>query len=410
MAGLKVLDLSRILAGPTCTQLLGDLGADILKVERPGRGDDTRGWGPPFMTDEEGRETTESAYYLCCNRNKRSVAIDLTNEGGRDLIRRLACCADVVIENFKVGDLAKRGLDYESLSRDNPGLIYCSVTGFGQTGPKAARAGYDFMIQGMGGIMSITGFPDEEGGRPTKVGVGIADIMTGMYASSAILAALHARGGTGRGQYIDLALFDCQLAWLANQGLAYMTDGEAPGRLGNGHPTIVPYETFEAADGHFIIAVGNDSQFCKFCDILGRPELAEDARFALNSDRVRNRRELVPIINDLTRAHATADWLAACEAEKVPAGPVNSIPEAFADAQAVHREMRISVPHELDGRGAVDLIGNPIKFSDTPVTYRHAPPMAGQHTGVALAEWLNLSEAELEVLEASGAIAGEVER
>ncbi len=406
MSGLKVLDLSRILAGPTCTQLLGDMGADILKVERPGRGDDTRGWGPPFMKDADGRDTTESAYYLCCNRNKRSVAVDMSRKEGLSLLRRLAQQADVVIENFKVGDLAKRGLDYETLSAENPALIYCSITGFGQTGPKADRAGYDFMIQGMGGIMSITGFPDQEGGRPTKVGVGIADIMTGMYASSAILAALHARDRTGRGQYIDLALFDCQLAWLANQGLAYLTNDAAPVRLGNGHPTIVPYETSEAADGHFIIACGNDGQFEKLCDILGAPELSQDPRFARNADRVRNRTELVPMINELTRARPAAEWLESCEARKVPAGPVNSIPEAFADPQAAHREMRISVPHDLDGRGAVDLIGNPIKFSETPVSYRNAPPMAGQHTGEALADWLALSEAELEALEDAGAIAG----
>jgi crotonobetainyl-CoA:carnitine CoA-transferase CaiB-like acyl-CoA transferase len=263
------------------------------------------------------------------------------------------------------------------------------------------------MIQGMGGIMSITGFPDDEGGQPTKVGVGIADIMTGMYASSAILAALHARSRTGRGQHIDLALFDCQLAWLANQGLAYLTDGKEPVRLGNGHPTIVPYETFEAADGHFIIACGNDGQFARLCAILGAPHIAADPRFAKNVDRVRNRRELVPMINDLTRARPAADWLAACHAEKVPAGPVNSIPDAFADAQAAHRGMRISMPHPQDGRGAVDLIGNPIKFSDTPVSYRNAPPLAGQHTGVALADWLDLGEAELEALAAAGAIAGD---
>jgi len=405
LAGLKVLDLSRILAGPTCTQLLGDLGADVLKVERPGRGDDTRAWGPPFVTDAEGRETTESAYYLCCNRNKRSVAVDLSSEAGLALIRRLAREADVVVENFKVGDLKRRGLDYDSLSAENPRLIYCSVTGFGQTGPRAAQAGYDFMIQGMGGIMSITGFPDDEGGHPTKVGVGIADIMTGMYASSAILAALYARERTGRGQYIDLALFDCQLAWLANQGLAYLTDDKEPGRLGNGHPTIVPYETFEAADGHFIIAVGNDGQFAKLCAILGRPDLAADPRYARNVDRVRNRRELVPLLNDLTRTRPAAEWLAECDAAKVPAGPVNTIPETFADAQAMHRDMRISMPHPLDGRGAVDLIGNPIKFSDTKVAYRHAPPIAGQHTDQALTDWLDLSEAELQALQAAGAIA-----
>jgi len=405
LQGLKVLDLSRILAGPTCTQLLGDLGADVLKVERPGKGDDTRAWGPPFVRDADGRETTESAYYLCCNRNKRSVAVDLASEAGVALIKRLACEADVVVENFKAGDLARRGLDYDGLSAENPRLIYCSVTGFGQTGPRAPQAGYDFMIQGMGGIMSITGFPDEEGGHPTKVGVGIADVMTGMYAASAILAALHARERTGRGQYIDLALFDCQLAWLANQGLAYLTDGREPGRLGNGHPTIVPYETFEAADGHFIIAVGNDGQFAKLCAILGAPELASDPRFARNVDRVKNRRELVPHLNDLTRTRPAAEWLAECDVRKVPAGPVNTIPQAFADPQAVHREMRISLPHALAGRGAVDLIGNPIKFSDTKVSYRHAPPTAGQHTDQALTDWLDLSEAELQALQDAGAIA-----
>jgi len=403
LAGLRVLDLTRILAGPTCTQLLGDLGADVVKVERPGTGDDTRGWGPPFL---DGEDSGESAYYLCANRNKRSVAIDMSSAQGQDLIRALAARSDVVCENFKVGGLARYGLDYESLSAINPALIYCSITGFGQTGPYSGRAGYDFLIQGMGGIMSLTGFPDAEGGRPTKVGVGIADVMCGMYAASAILAALHARQQTGKGQYIDLALFDSQIAWLINQGLGYLVSGEDPPRRGNGHPHIVPYDAFPSADAHFIIAVGNDSQFARLCDVLGEPDWASDQRFSRNVSRVRNRETLMPMIEAITATRPSDHWIAALEEVGVPCGPVNTLSQVFADPQTKARDMRITMPHERAPDGQVDLIGNPVKFSDTPVTYRHAPPLLGAHTDEVLRDTLGLSEEEIEGLRAGDVIGG----
>jgi crotonobetainyl-CoA:carnitine CoA-transferase CaiB-like acyl-CoA transferase len=403
LTGLRVLDMSRILAGPTCGQLLGDLGADVVKIERPGAGDDTRGWGPPFVKDAEGRDTRESAYYLCANRNKRSLAVDISKPEGVETIRRIAARSDVLLENYKLGDLARRGLGYDDLKAVNPGLIYCSVTGFGQTGPYARRAGYDFMIQGMGGIMSVTGEPDRP---PMKVGVGIADVMTGMYAASAILAALRARDVTGRGQHIDLALFDTQLSWLINQGLAYLTDGNTPRRLGNAHPTIVPYEAYPAADGWFILAIGNDGQFRKFCEIAGRPELADDPAFATNAARVRNREVLSPLLREITATRTEAEWMEACEAAHVPCGPVNDIDQAFAEPQAVHRGARITMAHPTAAGGTVDLIGNPIKMSETPVTYRHAPPTVGQHSAEVLRD-MGFSEDEIAALAASGAVSGE---
>ncbi len=403
LAGLRVLDLTRILAGPTCTQLMGDLGADVIKIERPGKGDDTRGWGPPFLG---GDDSGESAYYLCANRNKRSVAIDIATDAGQALIRDLAGNSDILCENFKVGGLARYGLDYESVAAINPALIYCSITGFGQTGPYRQRVGYDFLIQGMGGICSITGFPDQEGGRPTKVGVGIADVMTGMYATSAILAALHARRETGKGQYIDLALYDSQIAWLINQGLAYLVSGENPERLGNGHPHIVPYDTFPASDGHFIIAVGNDGQFARMCEVMGRPEWAADPRFAKNVDRVRNRKTLVPLIEAITATRPAQDWIAMLEEVAVPCGPVNTLSEVFADPQTQAREMRITMTHEKAPGGKVDLIGNPLKMSDTPVTYRHTPPLLGEHTDEVLRDTLGLDDQQIAALRASGAIQG----
>jgi len=400
LADLRVLDLSRILAGPTCTQLLGDLGADIIKIERPGVGDDTRGWGPPFL----GGESRESAYFLSTNRNKRSVAVDLASEEGQRLICALAGKSDILIENFKVGGLARYGLDYESLAAVNPALIYCSITGFGQTGPYRHRTGYDFLIQGMGGIMSITGFPEEEGGQPTKVGVGIADVMCGMYAASAILAALHARRETGRGQYIDLSLLDAQISWLINQGAAYLVSGENPGRLGNGHPHIVPYETFPAEDGHFIIAVGNDTQFARLCAVLGQPDWPGDARFATNAVRVKLRATLVPLIGQITITRPAHEWIAALEEAGVPCGPVNTLEQVFADPQALHRGMRITMPHPAAPDGQVDLIGNPVKMSETPVSYRHAPPMLGAHTDEVLRDVLGLEDAEIAALRACGAV------
>lgn len=404
LAGLRVLDLSRILAGPTATQLLGDLGAEVVKVERPGRGDDTRGWGPPFLRDASGAETRESAYYLCANRNKKSVAIDLAQTEGQALVRGLAEASDVVVENFKAGDLARYGLDYAGLSAANPRLVYCSITGFGQTGPLAGLPGYDFMIQAMGGIMSLTGFADAEGGAPTKVGVAIADVICGMYASVGILAALEARRRTGRGQHIDLALFDSQIAWLINQGTAYLMTGEAPGRRGNDHPTIVPYCSLPAADAEFIVAVGNDAQFRRFAAALGAPELGADPRFAANADRVRNRAALIPLIRARTIARPAAEWLALMAEHAVPAGPVNDLAQVFAHPQALHRGMRVEMPHPGAGSGAVALIGNPLKLSETPVSYRQAPPMLGEHTEAVLREVLGLEAGRIDELGRAGVV------
>lgn len=396
--GLRVLDLSRILAGPTATQLLGDLGAEVIKVERPGYGDDTRKWGPPFLTNAQGEDSSESAYYLCANRNKKSIAIDFTQPEGQKLVRELAALSDILIENHQVGALARYGLDYASLAEACPRLIYCSITGFGQTGPYAHRPGYDFMVQGMGGIMSLTGRPDEQGGEPTKVGVGIADVMCGMYASNGVLAALHARQHTGKGQYIDLSLFDAQIAWLINQGAGYLVSGEVPPRRGNDHPTIVPYGAFEGADEHFIIAVGNDQQYQRLCDVLADKSLATDERFMKNADRVRHRDALNAAINALTREHTAAHWLTALEANNIPCGPINDLEAAFNNPQAQHRNMTIRMPHPLAPSGEVSLIGNPLNLSETPVSYRSPPPTLGQHTEEILTEVLQLSDADIESL------------
>ncbi len=389
LAGLKILDLSRILAGPTCTQLLGDLGADVIKVERPGAGDDTRKWGPPFVTGPDGQPTAESAYYLSANRNKRSVAIDITRPEGAALVRRLAAGCDVLIENFKLGGLKKYGLAYDDLSADLPGLIYCSITGFGQTGPNAHRAGYDFLIQGMAGIMSLTGEPE---GQPMKVGVGIADVMCGMYAATAILAALRHRDQTGgrqggRGQYIDLALYDCQVAWLINGALNYLTSGQVPTRYGNGHPNIVPYQVFPAQDGHFILAVGNDSQYRRFTEVADAPRLWDDPRFQTNRGRVEYREELVGLISRVTETRPKAWWIDALERATVPCGPINDLEEVFGSDQVAARGMKIAMDHPAAGAGQVDLIGNPIRFSETPVRYHAPPPVLGQHTDAVLGEF-----------------------
>ena len=392
--GLRVFDLSRVLAGPSCTQLLGDLGADVIKIERPGSGDDTRGWGPPFLTGANGEETNESAYFLSTNRNKRSLTLDIAQPEGADLARQLIARCDVLVENFKTGGLKKYGLAYADLADDNPGLIYCSITGFGQTGPFAARPGYDFLIQGMGGIMSVTGQPD---GEPMKVGVAIADLMTGMYASSAILAALHHREKTGKGQMIDLALLDTQVAWLANQGLNYLTSGVAPGRLGNEHPNIVPYKVLPCSDGYFILAVGNDRQFRAFCVFAGVPELAAEERFRTNAARVRNREALYPLIAEITAGRPQDDWVEGLTAAGVPCGPVNSIDQVFAHPQVQARGMEIRMTHAATG-GEVSLIGSPIKYSETPADYRQAPPMLGQHTDEVLEELLGLGPAEVAAL------------
>ncbi len=398
--GLRVFDLSRVLAGPSCTQLLGDLGADVIKIERPGAGDDTRGWGPPFLTGADGEETGESAYFLSTNRNKRSLTLDIAQPEGAALARQLIARCDVLVENFKTGGLKKYGLAYADLADDNPGLIYCSITGFGQTGPYAARPGYDFLIQGMGGIMSITGQPD---GEPMKVGVAIADLMTGMYASSAILAALHHREKTGRGQMIDLALLDTQVAWLANQGLNYLTSRVAPGRLGNEHPNIVPYKVLPCSDGYFILAVGNDRQFQAFCRFAGVPELAEEERFRTNAARVRNREALYPLIAEITAGRPQDHWVEGLTAAGVPCGPVNTIDQVFAHPQIQARDMEIRMAHPATG-DEVSLIGSPIKYSETPADYRQAPPMLGQHTEEVLQELLGLGAQEVAALRAKGVV------
>jgi len=402
LQGLRILDLSRILAGPTCTQLLGDLGADVIKIERPGAGDDTRKWGPPYVQDRQGQDTSESAYYLCANRNKRSVTIDIAHPEGQALIRGLAAHCDVLIENYKVGGLRKYNLAYEQLRETLPRLVYCSISGFGQTGPYAARAGYDFLIQGMGGIMSMTGSPE---GEPMKVGVGIADVMCGMYAATAILAALRHRDSSGQGQYIDLSLLDSQISWLINGGLNYLTSGQVPTRLGNAHPNIVPYQTFPASDGHFILAVGNDQQFRRFCEYAGHPELADDPRFASNATRVRHREVLVPRLADITVAKPREHWLSGLEKLGVPCGPVNDLQQVFDDPQVQHRQMRVTMPHPLAGDGEVALIGNPLKFSETPVSYRKAPPLLGEHTEEVLREILALDDAKMAHLRTSRVIA-----
>jgi crotonobetainyl-CoA:carnitine CoA-transferase CaiB-like acyl-CoA transferase len=384
LEGVRVLDLSRVLAGPWCTQTLADLGADVIKVERPGTGDDTRGWGPPFLKDREGRDTAEAAYYLGTNRNKRSVTIDIAKPAGQALVRRLASQCDVFVENFKVGDMARYGLDAATLRAANPRLVYCSITGFGQTGPYRERAGYDYAVQGMGGLMSVTGERDDlPGGGPQKVGVAVADLFTGMYASVAILAALRHRDLTGEGQVVDMALLDTQVAMLANLGANFLVTGVPPGRMGNAHQNIVPYQVFEVADGHVILAVGNDGQFAKFCEVAGCPGLAADPRFAKNADRVRHRDVLVPMLAERMKQRRKHDWLAALEAAKVPCGAINSLDEVFADPHVQSRGMTVGVPHPLaDG---LRLVASPIKLSDTPVQYRRPPPLLGEHTDEVLA-------------------------
>ncbi len=404
LSHLTVLDLSRVLAGPWCTQLLADLGAEVIKIEKPGSGDDTRSWGPPFLKDLAGRDTGEAAYYLACNRSKKSVAVDFTKPEGRELVRDLARSADIVVENFKVGGLTKYGLDYASLASLNPGLVYCSITGFGQTGPYADRAGYDFIIQGMGGFMSVTGERDElPGGGPQKAGIAISDLMTGMYACTAILAAIAYRDAHGgAGQHIDVALFDTQVAMMAVMNMNYLVSGTPPGRAGNAHQNIVPYQVFECADGHLILAVGNDAQFARFCEVAGKPEWARDPRFAVNAERVRRRDELVPMIAAVVRTRRQRDWLEALEAVGVPCGPINRLDQVFADPQVQARAMRIELPHPLSG--TIPQVGNPLHFSSTPVAYTHAPPLLGEHTASVLRQRLGLSDAALAELAAGGVI------
>ncbi len=380
--GITILDLSRILAGPTCTQLLGDLGATVIKIENPATGgDDTRQWGPPHIRDADGRPTDLSAYFVCANRNKLSVALDISSEAGQETIRALARDADVLIENFKPGGLAKYGLDHGSLAGLNPRLVYCSISGFGQTGPNASKPGYDLMAQGFGGIMSLTGAAD---GEPMKVGVGIADVMCGMYATVGILAALRHRDRTGEGQHIDVALVDTQIAWLINEGLNYLTSGAVPERRGNSHPNIVPYQVFAAADGHVIVAVGNDAQFRRFAGFIGLPQLADDPDYATNPARIANRETLIPRITERLAALPGAEIVAGLEALGVPAGPVNRLDEVFASDQVAAREMTLAMPHPALGGAPVPGIANPLKLSRTPVTYRRPPPIVGQDTQAIL--------------------------
>ncbi len=400
LAGLRVFDLTRILAGPTCTQLLGDLGCDVIKIERPGEGDDTRKWGPPFLKDRDGEDTNEAAYYLSSNRNKRSLTLDIGHPEGQALARRLIADCDILVENFKVGGLAKYGLSYADLKDDFPRLIYCSITGFGQTGPYAPRAGYDYLAQGLGGIMSLTG-PVE--GEPYKVGVGIADVMCGMYASSAILAALRHRDQTGQGQHIDLALLDTQVAWLINEGLNYLTSRVRPKRQGNEHPNIVPYKVLPCSDGYFILAVGNDRQFQSFCAFAEAPELAADPRFTTNADRVRNREAIYALLPDITVRKTQAEWLDGLAGLHVPCGAVNTLDQVFEDPQVLERGLHLKMPYPGSRSGEVDLIGNPIKFSETPVDYRYPPPTCGQHTDEVLQEF-GLDADEIATLKDSGAI------
>ena len=386
LEGVRVLDLSRVLAGPFCAQTLADLGADVIKVERPGTGDDTRAWGPPYLRDAQGHDTSESAYYLSTNRNKRSIAIDLASPEGAAAVRKIASQCDVLIENFKVGGLKQYGLDYESLKSEMPGLIYCSITGFGQNGPFSHRPGYDFMIQGMGGLMSITGERDGlPGAGPQKAGVAVTDVFTGLYGTIAIMGALRERDSSGLGQHIDLALLDCHIAMLANQNLNFMTSGEAPGRAGNAHQNVVPYQVFKTSDGFMILAVGNDSQFRSFCKAVGHPEWATDERFTTNSQRIINREALIPMVEALILTRKRDEWIDIFEKVGVPCGPIQSIDQVFAHPQVKARDIWREVEHPLAGKSPTT--ANPINYSDTPIQYKRHAPTLGEHTQEILKEF-----------------------
>lgn len=403
LSHIRVLDLTRVLAGPWCAQTLADFGADVIKVERPGAGDDTRHWGPPYLKDADGADTAEAAYYLAANRNKRSVTIDIATPEGQQIVRELAAQSDVVLENYKVGQLKKYGLDYDALRAVKPDLVYCSVTGFGQTGPYAHRAGYDFIVQGIGGFMSITGERDgEPGGGPQKAGVAIADLATGLYSTIAVLAALAHRDRTGEGQYIDMALLDVQVALLANMNTNFLASGKPPVRWGNAHPNIVPYQTFQTRDGWIIVAVGNDGQFRKFVEAGGRPELADDERFATNPSRVRHRDTLVPILAEMVKARDKADWIGALEAAGVPCGPINDLDEVFDNEQVVARGMQVSLPHPCGAE--VKLVRNPIRMSATPPDARTAPPLLGAQTDDVLRDMLGYDDERIAALKAKQAI------
>ncbi len=403
--GIKVLDLSRVLAGPWCTQILADLGADVVKIERPGVGDDTRTWGPPFVKDANGNDSDQASYFTACNRNKRSVTIDMATPDGQALLRQMAAQADVVVENFKTGGLKQYGLDQETLRRANPRLIYCSVTGFGNDGPYAERAGYDLMIQAMTGMMSITGRPDgEPGGGPLRVGVALTDIFTGVYASTAILAALQVRHRTGEGQHIDMALLDVGMAILANQASAFLNTGKAPARQGNTHPSLAPYQDFPTLDGAMLLAIGNNGQFARFCEAAGQPGWASDARFASNTLRVKHRGVLIPMMEELTRTRTTAAWVALLEDKAVPCGPINDIAQAFDDAQVKARGLAVTLPRDAgDGITAITGVASPLRLSATPPVLRRAPPALGQHTREVLGE-LGIDAARFEALRAAGVV------
>ncbi len=400
LSGLRVLDLSRVLAGPSCTQMLGDMGADIIKIERPGEGDDTRKWGPPYMKDAAGHDTSESAYYLSCNRNKRSVAIDITKPEGQALIHQLIEQCDILIENFKVGGLKKYGLDYDSVHERHPHIIYASITGFGQNGPLAMEPGYDLMAQATGGMMAVTGEPD---GAPMKIGVALSDIMTGLHAAIGILAALHKRKTTGKGDHVDVALLDCTLASLTNLAQFYLTSGKVAKRWGNAHSTIVPYQAFEAADGWVVVAVGNDTQFARFAKALGHGEWAQDERFALNRNRVTHRDILVPMIAERMKAQNIAHWVKTLQEIDVPVGPVNHMDQVFAMEQVQARGMEIEMPHP-QAAAPNHLVGSPLKFTESPVRYRLPPPVCGADTHSVLQELLRLDENQLHKLQKSNVI------
>lgn len=389
LSHIRVLDLSRVLAGPWCSQHLADLGAEVIKIERPGIGDETRAWGPPYLKDADGNDTSEAGYYLSCNRGKKSLTLDISTREGQDIIRRLAAKSDVVLENYKVGQLKKYGLGYDDLKVINPKIVYCSITGFGQTGPWNHRPGYDFIIQGLGGLMSITGERDDlPGGGPQKVGVAVTDLMTGMYSTIAVLAALTHRDRTGVGQYIDMALLDVSVAMLANMNMNYLTSGQVPKRWGNAHPNVIPYQVFACSDGHIIVAVGNDSQYRKFCEVLGAPELGVDERFATNSNRIRNRDALIPLLEPLMRARNRDSWVDALEAASVPCGPINNIDQVFQNPQVKARGIKVDIPHPLSG--TVPQVASPMRFSATPIEYHTAPPTLGQHNEYVLREVLGM--------------------
>ncbi|MFN9726147.1 CaiB/BaiF CoA transferase family protein [Acidovorax sp.] len=413
LAGIKVLDLSRVLAGPWCTQMLADLGADVVKVERPGVGDDTRQWGPPFLKDADGNDTSEAAYFTACNRNKRSVTIDIATTQGQALIRQMAQGADIVVENFKVGGLKPYGLDHESLRALNPRLIYCSITGFGQSGPYADRAGYDLMVQAMTGLMSITGRADDQpGGGPMRVGVAVIDLFTGIYASNAILAALHVRdnqgNGTGLGQHIDMALLDVGMAMLANQAAGFLATGKAPGRMGNSHPSLVPYQEFPTQDGNMLLAIGNDGQFQRFCAAAGQPQWAADPRYATNTLRVQHRSDLISAMQTVTRTRTTAQWVALLQDRAVPCGPINSMAQAFDDEQVKARGLVVTLPRWTEGEAGAGVtqitgVASPLRLSDTPPVLQSAPPALGQHTDQVLIE-MGLDAARIAALRADGVL------